>query len=362
MSMRDGSLEAFIVEDPLTVDILSLTGENLDRRHTIMTYDPADSDIAGCTSLRNGRPLAPQGTASNKALSSLALMDLLESKGYVRMWQKQTHTAKTRYYYDARKASAKSDSFRCLLLFESLMKTGLTTLVSGWSNVRYRRIIINGKDVTDDNQKTGKRKRALKDQEATYTKALTGLENVPCVVPRPRINPKHLAPAIDHDLLEAGVVGSESEGEEQHGLQGNRHVEKPSDPSAAPDSPVAGACLSPGDDDNSFSTDSSDTEPPYHIPPIFGQVVKFRKGYKYRGAIFRPRWTIKCGNPQHQRCKKSRGLGLDFQTWGEDGTRLYLATWLNGADVTDREVSHREWQPNNHDITQYVIAKELSQD
>ena len=115
-------LDVFIVEESETLDILQLTGIDLDVRRNIFVWDWALSDLDGCLHLFNPSVLTPKLLLWSPSTPTLCLLDALDEAGFVGRYVGCTHELDSALVFDLRKPLRSKCYHHCVLARAEILK------------------------------------------------------------------------------------------------------------------------------------------------------------------------------------------------------------------------------------------------
>jgi len=96
--------------------------------------------------------------------------------------------------------------------------------------------------------------------------------------------------------------------------------------------------------------------PPGFSPEIQGMRVVFVPGRSSATHRYADRLSVRCCNPAHQRCNKSRSLALLRDRFGPQSAERYLGAWMAKAFGMDAS-GHCKYQPKVADIEAFVATQ-----
>lgn len=358
------TLDAFAVDDPLKVDIITAVGVSDDCRQGIVAWKARQSDVEGCVELHAKEPLlARPVNFMCKKVPVLSLLDELHSRGFVGVEEVVNHTADVAHY-DRRRASGRRPYFQCVLHMDALAKKGVLSFHSVGSNayfeallrgkgqvrtglpaLEYRRMLASegGDDLAVASLAVAnrpKRKRAPPKAGAkTRAKAKASRRSPQLAL---EAGPQALA---DEDSSEGSVFGGSAPSiPEAAGPEGNGHG-APSEQAS-----VAGPAASVA-----ASRRSRFVMPPGIPAQILGSSVLFVAGRISDTHTYHDRLTIRCTNPAHAKCAKSRSLVLMKKKYGVRCAEAFLGAWLMKAESMDGK-AHGKFAPTVSDMDEYLAA------
>ena len=328
------TLETFIVHDPVKVDVITAIGISADSRSAV--WGARLSDIEGCTQLHDkellvSRPVDLMGSR----VPVLSLLDELQVRGFTGI-DEVVHHRQDLLSYDRRRPSGRRSYFQCVLHTGALAQRGVLEFHSSGSNayfeallrskrkvragllaIEYRRMLAieRGDDLAlaalaaaggpSLQRPAGKRKAKAK------AKALEAGQPPPPQLALEAGQP----PAGGDEESEGSVFGGsfqprpEGAGSAGHGDQG----------AASPEREVAVA----GPPASVAASRRSRLGLPAGVPAqILGSAVLLVRGRLSDTHIYHDRITVRCTNPAHKKCAKSRSLVMLQNKFGRVARRF----------------------------------------
>ena len=93
-----------------------------------------------------------------------------------------------------------------------------------------------------------------------------------------------------------------------------------------------------------------------HIPhEIEGMPVRVVAGRHHGGYNYHDRISVRCRNPAHANCSRSRSTALQIGTYGPRAAEFYLEAWLLSSDTVSAE--QRKSHPRAADIHAYADSR-----
>lgn len=346
------SLETYVVEEPHHVDILAMTGSKPDKRCEILRWSPVLSDVVGCVSLADPRPLEPVYRADLADAPALVLLDKLEEAGFSKVARKTVHASDAELVVDVRNPLGHQDYFRALLQRQKLFSGGIHTFHSGKPASWFRLALLRPSPALL--ALTGKQcLLALKD--CPVAPALPALEAP--TEPGPSAGGATPRLVIDYDV---SSVDSANDSDATPPAS-TPALENPLPlPLPAPEPEIDEPSSSESSSSSSSSCSESASEagegsvPRSDLPVIDGMPVVADIQQGVRGPI--EGWKVRCANPAHRDangCHKYRSRTMDVPRFGEDGTLRYLQCWQSRCrDMSPS--SHKKWRPKVAEIQEWL--------
>ena len=117
--------DAFILEDPAKLDLLSLTGVEPAARRRIQKWKASDnSEVDGCLVFTSPELPAPVVDIASDNYPVLCLLDALHDKGWTGKPARVVHRRRGAKLYDCRRPPTKAIYYKCLLKLAELWKLG----------------------------------------------------------------------------------------------------------------------------------------------------------------------------------------------------------------------------------------------
>lgn len=320
--------EIFVVdEQPATVDILRLCGSSLSQRHQFLEWEARESDVQGCTNLRNPAPARPSMELSDPAVPILMLLDALRAAGFEARSGPVTHSLGGDAAFDNRRLPTKRNYLKCVLCSSDLFAAGVPTFQSTRSTtwygylLRYRRAPPAGLSA-----------KALREQ-------VEGEEE-----------PERPAPLLAPAPMPSAIAdGAPAQG--QHLVCDDPDIagdEVPADAlvAAGPLAPLPGPALEgdiAGDEPMAVAA----------LPDMLEGVKLHEIAGRYDGQYsYFGRLSVHCNNPDHGRkCRKSRSKMLLVRELGPKAPLCFLGAWLQASNCSEAE--HRKYEPSMAEMRAY---------
>lgn len=356
------TLDTFLLQEPCQADILGACGGTLQGRKDIVVWQARQSDIEGCVELHNRQSLLNRATdLMSPSVPVLSLLDALHGRGFVGTGNTVEHHEGV-LAYDSRRITSKRNYLQCVVHSERLAQKGVGSFSSigsaaffaallhskrqvspGLPARRYRQILAaeQGDELALANLADG--------EGEADNEALEAMPKQRALQDRPAQPPQLQArPADDND--DSSVVGGASQDER------------------APAPIVALAPDSGGE--GSVVGAASDTEgaaamvpagavvagaAPAGVPDfILGVKVSFVGGRHTATHTYANRLSVRCSNPTHHGCQKSRSIALLRDQLGPRSAESFLGAWLAKADSMEKE-QHAKYTPRRQDMERYLV-------
>lgn len=329
-------------------------------------WETGESDVSGCVQLRNKLRLADRPfDLMSKQVPVLALADALAERGFVGIGEVVHHTPEVRDY-DSRKLHGRRSYLQCVLHFQALMAKGVQAFHSTGSN-HFFEALLRGKTAVRPGlpAKAYKRMLALEDGDALdldddMAALAAPVAKAARTSRRPKANaaraaiadqgPEEEGAPSSHDSIVGG--GSDAPPSDAHVAKRDGGVG--GDIGAVPlqDEGDAGSA-GPAD---SVATSGYKGALPDGVPrQILGSVVRFVPGRATATHTYADRLSVKCTNPLHINCSKSRSLAMMKDRLGVRCAEAFLGAWLKKADDLSWH-NHAKFNPKLVDMEAYLAA------
>lgn len=338
--------EVFIFTEPVAVDILGVCGGGVASRHHWHVWSHEASDLAGCVALRSPRKLAPRMALSDSGAPVLALCDELRSQGFDEVRGKVTHEPGGSKHFDCRGLPSKRTYLQCVLESPQLFAAGVESFTSGHSGMYYK-VLLKTKRPVDPKLSAKELKRALATAEGD-TVALAALSAGALVPVGRRAQGSAPLPLEDIDG-EDSVVGDDDPAAAAIVVAAEDAAAEPLPGGVEDQDMVVGDALAEDAPGEGVAADAVPDQ-------ILGQAVVVVQGRHDARWSYSDRLTIRCRNPDHGRCTKSRSLALDRDVFGPRAAEGYLGAWLLRSDLPAAE--HSKHKPSRADIRAYLDTHE----
>lgn len=239
--------------------------------------------------------------------------------------------------FDCRCALGKRAYLQCVLALPELLKAGITKFESGWSNACYRLMFQTKRPV--DPKMPAKEVRRLLAQATGDDVAAALLDSAPALaLPSAQMQALPAPPPIG-DADDSSIAGGQ-------------------EPDAAPAKAAGFAASSSaqavmdGADDEVAGDEGEAPLPPVWPPTILGQSVSFIQGRHDTKWQYRNRISVKCRNPTHEKCAKSRSLELDTGVHGPRAAEGFLGAWLLRDNLPKKE--HSRFMPSREEVRAFL--------
>lgn len=350
------SLDTFVLQEPAKVDILSACGVSVDSRQHVYVWETRISDVEGCTELHNKLPLASRVVdLLSKQAPVLSLVDALESQGFQGVDEVVYHMEGV-LVFDCRRLAGRRSYLQCVLYMKKLAAKGTLDFHSVGS-AAYFDALLRAKGAVRPGLPAVEYKRLLALDEGDEV-ALVAL---PPQTPKPKARCRLGSPGRRPEPVadqQAQPMDESSDGSVVGGPQAPRGNARSGSGSGGVDVPPvqggdAASVMGPA---MSEARSQARCVMPEGVPPeIGGMVVRFVPGRRTTTHTYSDRVNIRCSNPAHIGCGKSRSLALMRDRFGSRCAEAFLGAWLQKADsMTGRE--HAKYTPRISDMEAYIAA------
>lgn len=330
--------EVFVYFEPTKIDILRLASGGVDNRQLWRGWTPVASDVDGCTALHSPCPIAHNMMLSHPKVLVLSLVDALHESGFSPIAQKTTHIPGAPKVYDNRHLPSKRFYLQAVLAIDDLATAGVKGFESGRPGVYYK-VLLKTKRLPDPSLSLKALQQLAVDDDSFVELAALG-QAAPIPAPK-RQGSKRPAPVARADDGES-IGGDSDEGP------------PPGEPSP----------LSPADGASDDEIAGESPEEPAHPPPpvaaqqrpreILGQTVTYVRGRADARWLYHDRLSVKCNNPDHIQCKRSRSMELDRDVFGERAAEAFLGAWLLKSHLSQSR--HKKWAPTRAEMREFLAA------
>lgn len=340
-------MNAFIFQDPEKIDIVTACGVQLGCRHDIHLWDVRQSDLEGCVELHNRQQLSmlEMDLFSSNALV-LALVDALEKAGFAGVDEEVDHSP-GRLVFDARRLVGRRAYLQCVFFISKLVAKGVAQFSSVGTQA-YFEALLRGKRPVQPGLPAAAYRQILA-AERHSDEAPTVMDVVP-EPPQRRLRskkppPQH-SPALvddgassDCSVVGGGGLAAESDASSVVGGFDDDHAALVAAPApAAQAGPVVHLAAAGG------------------IPEvILGAKVTCIPGRRTATQTYSDRLTVRCTNPAHGQCSKSRSLALMRNQFGQRCAEAFLGAWLARAEDMPA-AQHMSHAPNVAAMRAYLDA------
>lgn len=335
------TLNIFVLQEPAKVDIATVCGARVECRHEIKLWCARESDLEGCTELYNPKTLSTlQLDLFSSQAPVLALVDALDRAGFVGVDEEVDH-AQGRIVFDARRLAGRRAYLQCVLYIDKLIAKGVTEFSSAGSQAYFDALLRGQHAVRPGLPAASYRQILAAERHSAEAPSLMDVQQVPPKRQR-RLLPQRPQPLEDGSSsdcsIAGGGAGAESDASSVAGGLGEVGA-APAEPARAePEQPVEHLAALGG------------------IPEeILGAKVTHILGRRTRTHTYSDRLTVKCTNPAHLKCSKSRSLAMLRDKYGQRCAEVFLGAWLARADdMTSAE--HLRHTPDEAAMRAYLAA------
>ena len=324
-------IEVYVLEEPTRLDILKHIEPSFRSRSKMFQWKSGRSCLRGCLSLVDPVQLAPPGawTLSHAKMPTLCLLDALREQGFRPVNRLVEHSTSTSKEFDGRKRVSKSQYFRCVLASGDLFAAGITSFKSNHSQTFYA-YLMRFKKLPDPKQTAAQLQKLINDAD-TDEPCCTELSVRPpaAAPPDPSIA---WVDDTDDEQLAALPAPEPAVPEPVEDLDAAAAIEQAviadlQDHDLAPEWPTHL-------DGVRLTVESENVDPAHH---------------------YHARLKIRCNNPEHLLCTKSRSTALQTEVFGINAPLYYLGAWLAASDM--READHKRHKPTVAAIRAYIASK-----
>lgn len=342
------TMSVFVFDEPAKADIISALGSNVERRRDIFVWQTRVSDVDGCVELYNKERLTERHIdLSSPQAPVLSLIDALSAEGFHGVGEHVVHNAASRAY-DNRKLSGRRAYLQCALYFNSRLAAKGVEEFRSVGPAAYFEALLRGKSFVRSGLPALEYKRLLA-EERQGDAALEDLEADPGAPRRPVLvadadrpsgQPGHSPPRPI--VARPAAPDSESTGS----IAGSAP--------ASDDDIAGGGAAPPGGalGGQPVAARGQRRLPDGFPADIQGMRVAFVAGRASASHTYADRVTVRCSNPAHQGCSKSRSLKLLESRFGVRAAELFLGAWLMKAESLDAQ-AHAKYTPKVADMEAY---------
>lgn len=333
-------VEVYGFVEPYAMDLLGACGRGIDNREHWWVWEAEESEVSGCTALRSPARLCPKMPLGHPKAPPLVLMDALREKGWQQVQNKVMHTLGG-LVFDGRSVASRRAYLQSLLALEELTAAGIPGFESGHPNMYYV-ALMRTRRVPDPKTPAEELKRLLANESGDVLQ-LAILDQLarPSAAPALQGGLKRRAAEALPDE-DSSIAGDASSGD---GDQGSGGVD------------AAGPVALPGDDEiaGDDAVASAGDLPPQPWPlSIEGQTVTRVKGRVDAHWSYHDRLSVRCSNPLHPNCTRSRSTEMDRQVLGHRAAEAFLGVWLSRSNVPAQE--HRKFKPSRDEMRAYLAS------
>lgn len=336
--------EVFIYVEPCSVDILTICGGSRASRRHWTIWQSQKSDLLGCVALHSPEPMAPRLPLKHPSTPALTLVDALVAQGFEGVSTKVVHNATSPMTFDNRGLSGKRPYLKCLLALPELLQAGVVEVHSGMTAAYYE-LVLHSKGPVSEKMPATKLRQLLAAAKGDIVEV--ALLDAPAKAPLSVVPMLPLPPPpVGRSAGSAGDSGSSIAGDDEPEVAG-AHEQLAAIGSAAP---AAGVL----DDNEEVAGDEGGgvLAKPSRPVSILGQTVTYVKGRSDSKWSYNERISVKCRNPDHGQCKKSRSLVLDLEVFGPRAAEGFLGAWLLQDGLAKQE--HGKYLPSRSEIRAFL--------
>lgn len=353
---RPSALQAFVLLEPMKVDIIAACGVSLQSRAGVLAWQSRMSDIEGCTELFGSERLVDRRVdLLGKQVPVLCLLDALGGRGFTGIAEIVRHSAGCKYF-DNRRICGRRAYLQCVLHQEALQAKGVLEFRSTGPNSYFDALLRSKKSVRLGLTALEYKKMiAMEDGDELAIAALTAQasrqddrgttwrrEPLPHTAPLVPLPP---VPAQEGSSDESVVGVGKSDASSGGGGLGDVAIPPVSE--AASVQSVVGAAESqaPSQRGGSFPIGVAAT--------ILGVPVQFVRGRRTATHMYADRIGVRCCSADHPACRKSRSLELMKSRFGVRCAEAFLGAWLTKAGAMAAG-AHAKYNPAVTDMEAYL--------
>ena len=302
-------IEVYVLEEPTRLDILKHIEPSFRSRSKMFQWKSGRSCLRGCLSLVDPVQLAPPGawTLSHAKMPTLCLLDALREQGFRPVNRLVEHSTSTSKEFDGRQRVSKSQYFRCVLASGDLFAAGITSFKSNHSQTFYA-YLMRFKKLPDPKQTAAQLQKLINDAD-TDEPCCTELSVRPPAAAPPDPSIAWVDDTYDEQLA-ALPAPEPAVPEPVEDLDAAAAIEQAviadlEDHDLAPEWPTHL-------DGVRLTVESENVDPAHH---------------------YHARLKIRCNNPEHLLCTKSRSTALQTEVFGINAPLYYLGAWLAASDM-----------------------------
>ena len=321
------SIEVYVLEEPTRLDILKHLEQSFQSRSKMLQWRSEPSCMSGCLSLVDPVQLAPPAawTLDHPKMPTLCLLDALRKAGFKPANQLVEHSSSASKVFDGRKRVSRGNYFRCVVASEGLFAAGVPSFKSNQSNAFYA-YLMRFKKLPDPKQ-TAAQLQKLINAADTDEPPLADLVVLPSL-PAPS-NPNFAWVDEDDELLPLPGPG-------------------PAVPAAA-EVPDAVAAI----ESASIAALEDDSVPEWPAYLDGARLTVEAENLDPTHHYF-ARLKVRCNNPEHLNCGKSRSTNMQCEVFGSKAALYYLGAWLAKSNMPESD--HKKCRPTVADIRSYIAA------
>lgn len=345
-------ITCYPLEEPRKVDILTAVGVQNRDRWLCRSWAVSVSDIPGCQRLHTPSRLQVPMPLTSPTVPVLSLLDELYSRGFRGRQGCCHHDAESPSFYDARAPLGKRMYYMCVLSLPELLGKGVQSFESG-APPAYYELLLRGSTTVQPGQ-SAKAYRALLSK---------GVEDG-SLPPEPIVRYKASGPEPPPPPI--GDIASDSDvaGDEDVALE---LAPPPPTPPAIEDAPGDGAAAADngdifGDDDGQPGADTAMPEagagaagaPRLQHLMIEGMPAQPVPGRSDERWNYFDRLRVRCRNPAHMACYKTRSTALEQDAFGPRAAEYFLGAWQLESHRPEEE--HKRFRPSRAMVRAYADA------
>ena len=319
-------IDVFELGEPESIDFAEWIRDQASRVR-LFRWEEAASDVEGCISMVNPKPVKQQAGLSDKRISVLALVDALLADGHTFVDRQVIHKAgDPARLVDGRRLASKRHYLQCVVAAPDLWRRGETEFPSSRSQRWYLLLLHDQlRGVTKENVQ--KRLAAL--GELNELDALS--------------RPVKLARRTSD---ESEVAGDDGARELASAIV---HGAAPAAAAAGPDpAPEPDSSSSSSSEESASSCIAGEAGEVYEPPPTIGGATV---GVEVHADTGQRGLRMKCS--RHRNCRKFCSLHVDPFGFGSRHAEYFLGAWFQLVVVPDSKEAHQPPRPTRAQVQAY---------
>lgn len=336
------TLDCFPLLEPCKMDLITACGARAEGRRGILMWETRQSDVEACVELYNRQSLTSlKVDLMSSTASVLSLLDILAARGFRGVDEQVTHRQGC-LVFDQRCLTGRRAYLQCVVHTQQIFDKNIDEFSSSGSQA-YFLALLRGKSRVEPGLPALAYQRLLA-IERGEDPALVDEKYKPRP-PRPRALPAPApAPQPIADADGASSSGGSVAGGDDEDLKSEADVAGAGQSAApeAPAPPMAPLAL------------AGDVE---HPPFILGARVSVVRARASTTHTYHERLTVKCTNPAHPRCSRSRSCALLRDQLGPRCAEAFLGAWLQKAPGMSGH-EHTRHAPSLDEMRAYLRENE----
>lgn len=363
------TMDVFVLQDPCKADIVGACGTTMQSRSSITVWQTRNSDVDGCCELYGperilDRPVDLMGAQ----VPVLSLLDALGGKGFKAVEETVEHKMGV-LAYDCRRVTGRRSYLQCVLHMGRLAAKGVHSFRSNGTMAFFSALLHCKSPVRPGlSAQAYKRLLAAEQGDEDALAALADADDEQLVRLALPAAPAGKAGARPHRSLTRR--GQQQQAQPDDGTDSDdSSIVGPEAHAPPPAVATDGAGAGSSDDSSVIGAPAGEPEgalvpaapaeaQPRPIPvgvpsSILGVKVSFVPGRQTVTHTYADRLSVRCSNPAHARCMKSRSTELLRARLGARCAESFLGAWLAKAyTMGDRE--HGKYMPTVADMQHYL--------